>query len=253
MNSVTITRFEPLDYATNEAINTLSANLSFAGPNIKTIMLTSCQPQEGKSFLTMNLMRTLADMGKRVVLVDADLRRSLLVSRYGIQASSQAMGLSHYLAGMCSLDDILCSTNLMDAYMILSGKDVANSLSLLSTPLLRQLMDVLARSFDYVLVDAPPVGVIIDAAEIAKSCDGVLFVVTDSGISRRELTDATRQIQKTGTPIVGAVLNKVSFDTRSAKRYYHRTYYTHYSDQYDKEQDRKRKKTTNTTAKERRG
>lgn len=234
MNSIKFTRFEPLDYAANESLNTLSTNLSFTGNHVKKIMLTSCQPQEGKSFLSMNLMRTLAGMGKRVVLVDADLRHSLTTSRYGIQAPLDLMGLSHYLAGMCSLDDVVCETNIIDAYMVLVGKDIANSLPLLSTPRLTQMLDILANSFDYVLVDAPPIGVIIDAAEIAKSCDGVLFVVTDSGISRRELVESVRQIEKTGIPILGAVLNKVTFDTHSSKRYYYRSYYTHYNEAYIK-------------------
>lgn len=241
MNSVTITRFDSLDYAANEALNTLSTNLSFSGNNVSKIMLTSCQPQEGKSFLSMNLMRTLADMGKRVVLVDADLRRSLLVSKYGIQAPTHLRGLSHYLAGMCTLDDIVCETNITDAYVVLVGKDVANSLSLLSTPLMGQMLDALSRAFDYVLIDAPPIGVIIDAAEIAKSCDGVLFVVTNNGVTKRELVEATKQIEKTGCPILGCVLNKVTFDTHSSKKYYYRTYYTHYNEEYSQRSSSKGK------------
>lgn len=246
MNLLTFTRFDTLDYAASEALNTLTTNLSFAGNNVQKIMLTSCRPQEGKSFLSMNLMRTLAGVGKQVVLVDADLRRSLLSSRYGVQTSDQMLGLSHYLAGMCTVDDIVFKTNIKNAYMVMAGYDVANSLALLSTPRFARLLDVLAKEFDVVLVDAPPVGVIIDAAQIAKSCDGVLFVVSNDLIPRRELLEATRQIEKTGCPIVGAVLNKVHFDSRSTKRYYYKTYYTHSSSEYtrktSKERGRKKKR-----------
>lgn len=241
MKTLQITRFAPLDYSTNEALNTLSTNLSFSGNDVKKIMLTSCRNQEGKSFLSMNLMRTLATMGKRVILVDADLRRSALVSQYGIKTPEKIMGLTHYLAGMCSLDDIVYETNIPDAYLILAGHVVANSLSLLNAPRLTKMLNLLVKTFDIVLVDSPPVGLIIDAAQIAKSCDGVLFVVSENAISRNELAAATKQISQTGCPILGAVLNKVTFDTHSAKKYYHRTYYTHYNNEYYKVQKKKRR------------
>ncbi|MFR5575332.1 MAG: hypothetical protein ACLTJ2_05010 [Faecalibacterium sp.] len=78
MKQLKITKFPALDYAGNEAFNTLSTNLSFAGASVKKIMITSCHAAEGKSYLSMNLMRTLAQRGIKVALVDADLRRSTL-------------------------------------------------------------------------------------------------------------------------------------------------------------------------------
>lgn len=244
MKHLNITRFEELDYSCTEALNTLCTNLSFTGNNTKKIMLTSCRAQEGKSFLAMNLMRSLAGIGKRVVLVDADLRRSVLMSRYGIQTLGKQPGLTHYLAGICSSDAILCSTDIEGAYMILAGQEVANSLSLLTTNRLSTLLNDLAKMFDIVLVDAPPVGVIIDAAQIAKSCDGVVFVVSNNSIGRRELLDAKQQIERTGCPILGAVLNKVAFDTRSSKKYYYKYYYTHYNNgYYDRKSEPRRKAT----------
>lgn len=239
MKTITIDWFEPLDYSCAEALNTLCTNLSFVGTGIKRIMLTSCQAKEGKSFLSMNLMRTMAGLGKRVVLVDADLRRSMLISQHEMRTSGQMIGLSHFLAGMCSLDDVVYQTNITDAYIVPCGHEVANSLPLLNTPRLTRMLDALAKSFDLVLVDAPPVGMIIDAAQIAKSCDGVLLVVSNNRVTRRELSETTRQIEKTGCPILGAVLNMVTFDTHSSKRYYHKTYYSHYNDYYAKQPKRK--------------
>ena len=109
MNKLTITRFPQLSFAGGEAIHSLCTNLSFAGENVHKIMFTSCQASEGKSFVTMNVMRTLARLGKRVVLVDADLRRSVIVSKYGLQFSGQArpMGLSHLLAGKANVEDVV--------------------------------------------------------------------------------------------------------------------------------------------------
>ena len=95
MNTLELNRFKPLTYACTEAINTLCTNLTFAGDNTKVIMFTSCQASEGKSFMTMNVMRTFASLGHKVVLVDADLRRSQIASRYGAKITSgQGMGLA---------------------------------------------------------------------------------------------------------------------------------------------------------------
>ena len=232
MNSLTFTRFEPLDYACTEALNTLCANLSFAGTGIKKIMVTSSQSSEGKSFLSMNMMRTLAELGKKVVMVDADLRRSMISSRFGIQIRDKGHGLSHYLAGMCEMEDILYATNIERAYMVPMRHEVSNSLSLLNTPRLSQLLDWLANQFDVVLVDAPPVGVIIDAAEIARSCDGTLMVISFNRVSRRELNESRMQIERAGCRVIGAVLNSVTFDTFSSKKYYYKRYYKKYYSKY---------------------
>ena len=235
MNTLELNRFKPLTYACTEAINTLCTNLTFAGDNTKVIMFTSCQASEGKSFMTMNVMRTFASLGHKVVLVDADLRRSQIASRYGAKITSgQGMGLAHYLAGMCDAGEVLYQTNLPNAYMVPLGREVSNSLSLLSNDRLPRLLKLLRERFDYVIVDAPPVGVIIDAAEIAKCCDGTVIAVKYNNVSRRELTDVKNQIERTGCPILGVALNSVSFDSLSSKHYYHKSYYTHYESDYYK-------------------
>ena len=85
MNMLTIRHFPALGYACGEAVNTLCTNLSFTGENVKKIMITSCHASEGKSFLAMNMMRTLSKLGKNVVLVDADLRRSMIQDKIQFQ------------------------------------------------------------------------------------------------------------------------------------------------------------------------
>lgn len=230
MNSLEFTRFPQLDYAGAEALNTLCTNLSFAGEDVHRIMLTSCQSAEGKSYITMNMMRTFAGLGKRVVLVDADLRRSMIASRYGMQmySDTNGQGLTHYLAGMCNMEDIVYSTNIPGAFMVPVGRDVSNSLALLTTNRLPALLDMLADNFDFVLVDAPPVGVIIDAAEISKYCDGTLLVISYNKIRRRDVLQAKHQIERAGCRVLGAVLNNVSFDSYSSKKYYNKAYYNSY-------------------------
>ena len=106
MKTLTIKQFPPLGYACNEAINTLCTNLSFAGADVKKIMITSCHAAEGKTFLTMNIMRMLAKFGKTVALVDADLRRSMISAKYTLQFEDpeEKWGSSHMLAGRAEED-----------------------------------------------------------------------------------------------------------------------------------------------------
>jgi len=242
MNRINIMRFPPLGNAGEEAINTLCTNISFAGTNIKRIVITSCRAGDGKSFMAMNIMRTLAKLGKSVILVDGDLRRSVLASRYSFQFDQDYKhGLAHYLAGMDTEKDIIYSTNIPGAYIVPIGREVSNSLALLASPLLSQLMDRLAGMADYVIVDAPPLGAIIDAVEIAKSCDGSIIVVSYDNVRRQELIKVKEQLEKAEKPILGAVMNKVRMDGRIKDKYYYNMYYNGYS--YDDDASRHGKKT----------
>ena len=223
MKQLKITKFPALDYAGNEAFNTLSTNLSFAGANVKKIMITSCHASEGKSYLSMNLMRTLAQRGIKVALVDADLRRSTINSDYGLKyedGRSDGKGLSHFLAGMVGMDEVIYQTDIPNAIMVPVGRDVPNPLALLTNHHFAELLDMLASMADYVIVDAPPVGVVIDAAEIAKACDGTLIAVNYNDVSRQELLDVKQQIEQTGCPILGTALNQVDYDNYMGRKYY---------------------------------
>ena len=244
-----IRRFEQPEYHVKEAINTLCTNLFFAGGDIKKIMITSSRPQEGKSFITMSLMRALAELGMKVALVDADIRASRLQSVYGIRIhmpdDEKYMGLTGYLAGVCGIDKVLAQTDIPGAYMILAGRTVSNSLPLLNTPRLKSLLDTLAEKFDVVLVDAAPVGTIIDAARVVSSCDGTLFVIHSDETRASELQESVRQIERMGSPICGYVLNQFDERKYGSKGRYGKSYYrNYYIDSGSDSQSAKRKKET---------
>ena len=248
MVQMEIRRFEQPEYHVKEAINTLCTNLFFAGGDIKKIMITSSRPQEGKSFVTMSLMRALAGLGMKVVLVDADIRASRLVSRYGIRVhmpeDEKYLGLTGYLAGVCGIDKVLAQTDIPGASMILAGRTVSNSLPLLNTPRLKNLLDHLAERFDVVLVDAAPVGTIIDAARVVSSCDGTLFVIHSDETRASELQESIRQIERMGSPICGYVLNQFDERKYGGKGRYGKSYYRNYyhaSDDDDGEMPAKRR------------
>ena len=196
-------------------------------------MVTSCHASEGKSFVSMNIMRTMARLGKTVALVDADLRRSMITSQYELEFENndEAWGLSHWLAGMAEEEKIIYPTNISGAYIIPVGREVSNPLPLLVSPRFDTLLANLAQQVDYVIVDAPPLGVVIDAAEISKSCDGTLIVVNHNSVRRQELLSVKEQLEQAGSPILGTVLNMVPFDNYLGRKYYYKSYY--YYDQHD--------------------
>lgn len=243
MNGVTISNFPPLDYACGEAINTLCTNLSFSGENVRKIMVTSCRASEGKSYISMNILRTMAKIGKTVVLVDADLRRSVITSRYGLEFwdTEHKHGLAHLLAGRVDASEIVYQTDIPGVYIIPVGREVSNPLPLLNSTYFGHLLEYLAKQVDYVIVDAPPIGTVIDAAQIAKSCDGTLVVVNYNTVRRQELIDVKEQLEQTGCPILGTVLNMVEYDSYLSRRYYSNYEYYSNASQHGKSKVGKRK------------
>lgn len=232
MKRATIRYIDELDYSGNEALNTICSNLAFAGRDLRKIVMTSCNAGEGKSYLTMQIAQNIGRRGKRVVIVDADMRRSFIIKKYDMRTEGEWKGLVHYLAGMGQIKDVLYATNLTNVYIIPAGRDVANPVPLIDTPYFSDLLDMLASQFDIVLVDAPPVGLVIDAAEIAQSCDGAVFVIEYNKTRRRDIHNAQKQMAQAECPILGCIINKVSFDTISSKKYYNKYYYSHYSNGY---------------------
>lgn len=193
-------------YQTTEAFRTIKTNLRFCGRDKKVIAVTSCVPNEGKSSVSMRLAQALREDGAKVILIDADLRKSVMFRQVMVEKGSR--GLSDYLAGQCSVNDIICDTDLENFKIILCGITPPNPTELLRTEAFRKLLQKLREMYDYVLVDTPPVGLVIDAAVIAESCDGILWVISSGQISRRIALETKEQIEKSGCPLLGAVLNK---------------------------------------------
>ena len=229
MKTMELRSIPQLDYAVNEAINSLASNIIFSGSQFHTIMLTSCEASEGKSFISFQLSQRRAGLGYSVCLVDADLRKSVFVTRNDAVTQEPLMGLTHYLAGRCAPEEIEYQTNVPNLSVVPCGKTVINSLPLLTSPNFSLLLRELAGRYHFVLVDAPPVGVIIDAAMIATVCDGTFFTVKNEKVSRRTLKAAIQQIQKTGCTVLGVVLNEVTMDNRKSRKYYYKSYYSHYA------------------------
>lgn len=234
MKQLIIGRFPAVDYACSEALNTLCTNLSYCGREVRSILFTSRYEQEGKSGIAMNVMRTLAGYGKRVLLVDADLRCSTLARRYRFTyAQRENAGLAQHLAGMCELQDVVYRTNLPGAFILPAGHEVLNSMQLLASYRYGEMMDALRDEFDIVLVDSPPAGLIVDAIEIARYCDGAVIVVEYNRGRVQDVADVAANLAKTGCKVLGAVMNGVNLKSFRNRKYYYRSerysaYYHHY-------------------------
>ncbi|MBE5772545.1 MAG: polysaccharide biosynthesis tyrosine autokinase [Clostridiales bacterium] len=230
-----VTQFPESDFVSHEAMNTLCTNLSYCGPDVRKVMITSRYAGEGKSYVSMNLMRTMAKLGRRVVLVDTDLRASGIQADYQLRYSTEKhYGLSDYLSAHCSVAEVLYQTNIPGAFMIPAGHEAPNPLQLLDTPTMKRLVEWLSTQFDVVLIDTPPVGVLVDAVAMAKFCDGALLVVGYRKGNQSEIGEAVKNIKQTGCKMLGGVLNGVKFRSLSNKHYYYSSerYSGHYSKRY---------------------
>lgn len=227
VQNITINRLDTLDFQGSEAYKTLRTNIQFSGENIKVISVTSCMPNEGKSSVTMNLAISLAEAGKNVLLVDADMRKSVLVGRYKIKNGKR--GLSHYLSGQCELEDIISISNIERFHMILSGPIPPNPSELLGNKRFESLVKELRSIYDYIIIDCPPIGSVVDAMIAGNMSDGVALVVAADQISYKFAQKVKTQLEQGSCKILGVILNKVSMRN---KRYYSHYYGKYYGKNY---------------------
>ena len=231
MNTLTLRNVGSLPYAAEEALNRLRINLNFCGDNFKKIVITSSTPGEGKSHISVNLWRMLASSGKNVVLVDSDIRKSMMRSRYQISSGERDyMGLTHYLAGKVPLVDVIYETNVRNAYLVPTSHTVFNPTLLLQSKRFGLMLDALAEKFDYVLVDTPPLTNVADGALIASHCDGAILVVRGGVTPRSLVADSLKELERSGCELMGIVLNRV--EAKNNPYYYKYTKYGYYSKQY---------------------
>ncbi len=197
-----------LDYRANEAYKSLRTNIQFCGSQIKVISFTSCTPNEGKSSVSFNLAASFAESGKKVIMIDADMRKSVLAGRYKV--GTVEAGLAHYLAGQKSLEEVKFETDIENMDIIFSGPFVPNPAELLENENFINLIKYCRENYDYVLIDTPPLGSVIDSAIVAKNVDGAILVIEADAISYHFVQTVKNQLEKSNVKILGTVLNKVA-------------------------------------------
>lgn len=214
---------EKADVTLKEAFRLLRTNLRFAlseNPG-KNIMVTSSQKGEGKSTVATNLGIVMSEVGSKVLLVDCDLRVRSINKLFGI---SSDVGLADYLSGGASMDDIVIKTVLNNLYIVPSGPVIDNPTVLFESERMKEFLKQADEKFDYVLLDSPPIGYVIDASLLSMISDGVVMVVEAGVVGRKAVQDAVDQVLKSKAAIYGIVFNKEA----SVKKSYYYKYYRYY-------------------------
>lgn len=210
MESVVLGNIKEHSYTMKESLRALKTNIQFCGDDVRTILVTSSVPDEGKSTVSMDLARSLTESGKSVVVIDTDMRKSVLVGRLRVKAAKgEVFGLSHYLSGQRKLDEVLYATDVKRLFMIFAGPSVPNPTEILEKRYFEEMITFAKGHFDYVIVDCAPIGAAIDAAVVAKHCDGAILVISQGVASSRLIQSVKKQLEASGVKILGAVLNKV--------------------------------------------
>lgn len=185
----------------------IRTNIMFTGVENKVICVTSCGAGDGKSLVTFALARTFAENGSRVLVIDADLRNTYLYKRFGV--GPETLGLSHYLSGLSCLEDTIYETDIKNLFLLPAGAVRGNSTELLGKERMNRLISAVKETYDYVLVDTAPLGLLVDAAIVARVCDGSVMVVDASNNSRRTVSAVQEQLVQANPNFLGVILNKV--------------------------------------------
>lgn len=201
-----------LDFDSNEAINMLRGNIEMAGYHYKVVSFTSAVPNEGKSYISFNLAQSMAALGKRTVFVDCDIRNSYIKKVNGI--TDKTVGLSEYLCGLCPAEEAIYPTSVADFDMVLAGKRAPNPSELLSGEMFDRLLDYLKEKYDYIILDTPPVNVVVDATVVSKRADTTVLVVKSCSTERVEAMHMKKQLEAAGIRILGVVINL--YDTQKS-------------------------------------
>ncbi len=224
---------------TEEYYNALQTNIQLSGDNIDVISISSVQPGEGKSTTSVNLALAFARSGYQTLLVDADIRNSVMSGVFSTR--DKITGLTDYLSGKTDLSEGLCDTDVENLYVIQSGPVSPNPTGLLQSQNFNKMIETLRQYYDYIVIDTAPIGMVIDAAIVAQQGDATVLVVESGSNKRKSVEKAVEQLEQTGTPFLGVILNKV--DT-NMERYGSYGAYGSYGDygNYGKKAQRDKKK-----------
>jgi capsular exopolysaccharide synthesis family protein len=191
----------------SEAYRTLRTNIEFSsvGKEVKVLMITSATREEGKTTTAVNLAVSMAHAGKRVLLIDADLRQSAIHRNLSLPNET---GLAHYLALQAELKDVVKSTHISNLDAIVSGGIPPNPAELLTMNRMDHLLEELKEKYDAIILDTPPALTVTDAQIIAAKSDGVILVVQHGKVKRETAKKVKGYLTHVNARLLGVVFNK---------------------------------------------
>ena len=206
-----------------EAYRSIRTNIEFSNidKNIKIITITSTQPNEGKSTVISNLAAAFANLeNKRVLIIDGDLRNPSVHKMFGV---SNLNGITDILLGEKDVDKCLEKTKIKGLDILKVGKVPPNPSEMLQSNKMRNFIEVIKEYYDYVFIDAPPVGVVADASIISQYSDGVILLVGSNETDIDAAKVSKERLENVGANILGVVLNK--FESEGSAYGYYGYYY----------------------------
>lgn len=223
-----------------EAYKTLRTNIQFANPDkdIKTIMLTSAGPGEGKSTTVCSLALTIAQSEKKVLVIDADLRRSNVHKIFNLPNLN---GLTTLLTDDININAVLSFIDVPNLYVLTSGPKPPNSSELLGSRKMKALLEKMKEEFDMVLIDAPPVLPVADASVLGTIVDGTIMLINYGQVDFDLAVRAKEQLEKVNARIMGVIINNIPSKEDSYYYYYYSYYDDVKSKRYKRSHRRKRK------------
>lgn len=209
-------------FAMAEEFKNLRTGIIFSGEDIKTVLFTSCFANEGKSTITLELVRSFAELEKKVLFIDCDLRKSIL--KHKVIDGSIKKGLTHYLTGQCELGDIIYRNNPgrekdVEFFVIPAGPSTNSPTELLSSKKFSDMVGDLRDEYDMIIIDAPPLANVVDASIIASKVDGAVIIVEAGGANYKVVKKVVDKIAASGSRILGVVLNKVDKSNKNYSYY----------------------------------
>ncbi len=189
------------------------------------IIVTSSTTQEGKSLTSANLAVTLAQTGRRTLIIDADMRRPTAHKNFGLERN---VGLSGILAGSQNASTTISDTDIENLHVLSAGPIPPNPAELLASSAMVELVEWARREYDFVIVDTPPVVPVTDPTILARLVDAVVIVVRSNSSHHREVSEALSKLEQSGSQVVGAVLNDYDIKRVYGSYYYYYHYYNRY-------------------------
>lgn len=208
------------NFIIQEAYKSLRTNIRFYvnGNECKKLCITSGAAGEGKSITLLNLAISIGESGKKVLLIDADLRRPALAR---LLVEKATPGLSNVLADQVDVKAAIRKEMYPNLDVLLSGEIPPNPSELIGSERMQNMIETLSCEYDYILVDTPPVGVVSDTCLVANFLDGVIMLVWQGRSRRDSVKKAVNNLQLTGAKILGYVLNGVPVERKSYNYYYY--------------------------------
>ena len=205
----------------SEQYRAIRTNIEYSNvdQNTKTILVTSSDKNEGKTTTVSNLAVSFANLNKKVLLIDCDLRNASIHKMFKL---NNIYGLTDILAKDRAVDKCIQKTELENLYVLTAGATPPNPAEILSSEKMKNLIEDLKNIYDYIFIDTPPIGLVTDAGVLSSFTDGVVLVVKSESVEKKYLEETKKKLDAVDARILGAILNSY----KSEKKDYE--YYSYY-------------------------